>query len=127
MRDYYEEFLSLKRSETIQNQVPLVPKTLIGTNGTWFPNDKPKKKDETEDRIIAAAKEYHSPRRIDDQTAIDAYMAKLERVRAGIANYRKLQELLGAWLAQEESQVLAAGRAAEVGGKKNFKRSLRRR
>jgi len=52
---------------------------------------------------------------------------ELERVRAGIANYRKLQELLGEWLAQEERQVLAAGREAASGGKKNFKRSLRRR
>jgi hypothetical protein len=51
---------------------------------------------------------------------------QLERVRAGIANYRQLQELLGEWLAQEESQVLEAGRAVAPNSKKNFKRSLRR-
>jgi hypothetical protein len=49
--------------------------------------------------------------------------AELERVRAGIANYHKLQELLGAWLAEEESQVLQSGREVAAGGKKNFKRS----
>lgn len=52
---------------------------------------------------------------------------QLERVRAGLANYRQLQELLGEWLAQEESQVLDAERAVALGSKKNFKRSLRRR
>jgi hypothetical protein len=44
--------------------------------------------------------------------------AELERVREGIANYRKLQELLGDLLAQEESQVLESGRAAAPAGKK---------
>ncbi|SRR6266404_7730662 len=52
---------------------------------------------------------------------------ELERVRAGINNYHKLQELLGDWLAQEESQVLAGERSGASGGKKNFKRSLPRR
>ena len=53
--------------------------------------------------------------------------SQLEQVRAGIANYHQLQELLGEWLAQEESQVLDAGRAVAPGSKKNFKRSLGRR
>jgi len=53
--------------------------------------------------------------------------ADLERVRAGIANYHKLQELLGEWLAQEEKEVLGSGRETVTAGKKNFKRSLRRR
>lgn len=52
---------------------------------------------------------------------------QLERVREGIANYHQLQDLLGEWLAQEESQVLESGRAVGPSSKKNFKRSLRRR
>ena len=52
---------------------------------------------------------------------------QLERVREGIANYRKLQELLGDWLAQEEGEVLEPGREATTEGKKNFKRRLLRR
>jgi hypothetical protein len=51
----------------------------------------------------------------------------LERVRAGIDNYHKLQELLGDWLAQEENQLLEGQRGVASGGKKNFKRSLPRR
>jgi hypothetical protein len=52
---------------------------------------------------------------------------ELERVRAGIDNYHKLQELLGDWLVQEENQVLEGRRGVMSGGKKNFKRSLPRR
>ena len=52
---------------------------------------------------------------------------QLERVREGIANYHQLQELLGDWLAEEERLVLETGREAAGEGKKNFKRSLRRR
>jgi hypothetical protein len=46
----------------------------------------------------------------------------LERVRQGIANYQKLQRLLGELLEAEESQVLAGDRAVRGGGKKNFRR-----
>ena len=52
---------------------------------------------------------------------------ELERVRQGIANYQKVQELFGQLLQQEESQVLGAARAAELVGKKNFKRRLGKR
>jgi len=48
----------------------------------------------------------------------------LERVRKGIANYRKLQRLLEELLAEEERQVLAQERAVADGGKKNFRRRL---
>lgn len=47
---------------------------------------------------------------------------ELERVRQGIANYQRLQQLFSQLLAEEESQVLAADRAVAVEGKKNFKR-----
>jgi hypothetical protein len=46
----------------------------------------------------------------------------LERVRQGIANYRKLQRRLGGLLEEEERQVLAGERAGAGGGKKNFRR-----
>jgi hypothetical protein len=52
---------------------------------------------------------------------------ELERVREGIDNYHKLQELLGEWLTQEENQVLESGRGATTVGKKNFKRRSSRR
>ena len=53
--------------------------------------------------------------------------AELERVRQGIANYQRCQQLFSQLLAQEESQVLAADRAVRVEGKKNFKRRLQKR
>jgi hypothetical protein len=46
----------------------------------------------------------------------------LARVRQGIANYQKMQRLLGELLEEEESQVLAGERAVAGGGKKNFRR-----
>jgi hypothetical protein len=46
---------------------------------------------------------------------------ELERVRAGITNYRKMQRLLGELLGEEESRVLVGERAVEGGSKKNFK------
>ena len=48
-------------------------------------------------------------------------------MRQGIANYQKLQQLLGELLEEEESQVLAGERAAVGEGKKNFRRRLRKR
>jgi len=53
--------------------------------------------------------------------------ADLERVRAGINNYRRLQELLSDLVAQEEGRVLSSDRAAPGEGKKNFRRRLTRR
>jgi len=53
--------------------------------------------------------------------------AELERVREGIANYRKMQELIGELLTQQEAVVLGGERASAGEGKKNFKRRLQRR
>lgn len=47
---------------------------------------------------------------------------ELELVRKGIANYRRMEELLGQMLEQEESQLLESGRGAVGEGKKNFRR-----
>ncbi len=53
--------------------------------------------------------------------------AELERVRQGISNYRKMQELMGELLTQEEGLVLEGGRASVGESKKNFKKRLQRR
>jgi hypothetical protein len=53
--------------------------------------------------------------------------AELERVREGIANYRKMQALMGDLLTQEEALVLEGERASVGEGKKNFKRRYHRR
>jgi hypothetical protein len=53
---------------------------------------------------------------------------ELERVRQGIANYQKLQQLFSQLLQGEERQVLTGDRGAVSGeGKKNFRRRLGRR
>ena len=51
--------------------------------------------------------------------------ADLERIKEGIQNYHKFQQLFSELLEQDEAGALAAERAAE--GKKNFKRRLARR
>jgi len=51
----------------------------------------------------------------------------LERVRQGIANYQKLQQLLGEVVEEEESQVLGGKRAVAGEGKKNFRMRLGKR
>jgi hypothetical protein len=51
---------------------------------------------------------------------------ELERVRQGIANYHRAQELFRKLLAQDESELLGRG-VGEVEGKKNFKRRLEKR
>jgi len=52
---------------------------------------------------------------------------ELERVREGIANYQKMQKLIGQLLEVEESKVLESDRGALSASKKNFKwRSTRR-
>ena len=51
---------------------------------------------------------------------------ELERVRAGIENYRKFQTLFSRVLGQEERQVLSWERAIEAEGKKNSTRRFRR-
>lgn len=53
--------------------------------------------------------------------------AELERVKKGITNFQRLQEVLGRVLQEEERAVLSEERAAEEGGKKNFKRRLLKR
>jgi hypothetical protein len=52
---------------------------------------------------------------------------ELERVREGVANYQKMQRLLAKLLEEEESRVLAGGRAMVGGNKKNFKRRSKKR
>ena len=51
---------------------------------------------------------------------------ELERVRAGIQNYRKFQALFSQVLEQEEQQVLSLDRALGSEGKKNFKKRFRK-
>jgi len=51
----------------------------------------------------------------------------VERVKAGIENYHRLQALFSDLLKQEEDKVLSTERAAESGGKKNSRRRFRRR
>lgn len=50
----------------------------------------------------------------------------VERVKAGIENYHRLQALFSNLLKQEEDKVLSSERAAESEGKKNSRRKLRR-
>jgi len=52
---------------------------------------------------------------------------ELNRVREGIANYQRVQQLFSKWLQEEESQVLEPERAVAIGGKKNFRKRLPRR
>ena len=52
---------------------------------------------------------------------------ELERVRQGIANYQRAQELFAKWLEAEESQVLEPERAVAIVGKKNFRKRLPKR
>ncbi len=52
--------------------------------------------------------------------------ADLDRVRMGIANYHKLQELMSELLSGEESRVLSKEREV-VESKKNFRRRLVKR
>lgn len=52
---------------------------------------------------------------------------ELERVRQGIANYQRFQQLFSQLLEQEEVRVLAGERAAVREGKKNFRRRLSKR
>jgi hypothetical protein len=50
----------------------------------------------------------------------------LERVKAGIENYRKFQTLFLQLLEQEEDQVLSSERAVGDAGKKNSRKRFRR-
>jgi hypothetical protein len=50
----------------------------------------------------------------------------LDRVKHGINNYRRFQELFSQLLQQEEDGVLSAERATGVEGKKNFRRRLKK-
>ena len=50
----------------------------------------------------------------------------LERVRAGIKNYKRCKTLFSRLLEQEEEQVLSSDRAAVAEGKKNSKRRFRK-
>jgi hypothetical protein len=50
----------------------------------------------------------------------------LERVKAGIANYHRLQTLFSDLLTQEEQQILSCERAAADEGKKNSRKRFRR-
>jgi len=51
----------------------------------------------------------------------------LDRVREGIVNYRRMQELIGTLLTEEEAVVLGGERASVGEGKKNFKTRFQRR
>jgi hypothetical protein len=51
---------------------------------------------------------------------------ELERVKAGIENYRKFQALFVQLLEQEEDQVLSSERAVGDAGKKNSRKRFRR-
>ena len=50
----------------------------------------------------------------------------LNRVKEGISNYRRFQELFSQLLHQEEDGVLSSDRAVEAEGKKNFRRRLKK-
>ena len=50
----------------------------------------------------------------------------LERVRIGIQNYRKFQNLFSQLLQQEEERVLSSDRAVIAESKKNFKKRFRK-
>ena len=50
----------------------------------------------------------------------------LERVKKGIENYRRFQQLVSQLLQQEEGRVLSSDRAVLGEGKKNFRRRLKR-
>ncbi len=50
----------------------------------------------------------------------------LDRVRIGIQNYRRFQDLFSQLLQQEESQVLSSDRAVIAKGKKNFKKRFKK-
>jgi len=50
---------------------------------------------------------------------------ELERVRKGIANYERMQQLIRKVVAAAEREVLAADRAVAKEGKKNSKRRLK--
>jgi hypothetical protein len=50
----------------------------------------------------------------------------LEKVKAGIENYHRLQALFSDLLKQEEEKVLSSERAIGTEGKKNFRRRFRR-
>ena len=54
--------------------------------------------------------------------------AELERVKEGIANYKRFKELIEELLQQEEEKVLSPARAVVTGNesKKNFRRRLRK-
>ena len=51
---------------------------------------------------------------------------ELERVRQGIANYQRFQNLFSRVLEQEERQVLSSERAMSAEGKKNFRKRFRK-
>ncbi len=50
----------------------------------------------------------------------------LEKVKAGIQNYRKFQALFSQLLGQEEEQVLSGERGVAGEGKKNYRKRFRR-
>jgi hypothetical protein len=50
----------------------------------------------------------------------------LEKVKAGIENYHRLQTLFSDLLKQEEEKVLSSERAAGAEGKKNSKKRFRK-
>ena len=47
----------------------------------------------------------------------------LEKVKAGIENYNRFQDLLGSLLRRDEASVLSAARAVEGEGKKNSRKT----
>jgi hypothetical protein len=51
---------------------------------------------------------------------------ELEKVKAGIENYNRLQVLLGDLLQRDEASVLSADRAVKDEGKKNSRKIFRR-
>jgi len=50
----------------------------------------------------------------------------VEKVKAGIQNYRKFQALFSQLLEEEEQQVLSSERAVGAEGKKNSRKRFRR-
>jgi hypothetical protein len=51
----------------------------------------------------------------------------MERVKKGIANYHRMQELIGRFVRAEENLILEEGETGKQEGKKNFRPRLRRR
>ena len=89
MRNYYDELIAEKIwPEATENQLPILPKANMGSNGTPFvSNDSAIQvapdNQNAEDTVIKALSNLYGghPSRIHEYNSIDVYNAKLEKVR----------------------------------------------